>query len=164
MTKREILLDALASTPADISRLARSLEAIMPNREPDTPTSPQDVIIQLIHNENSFQGQLTRLLSEDGSNLPHTTSDRRVDDQHPSILQLGRQFNDARQLTLNALIPLGQKEWQRRAYLKDDERITLRFLVQHLIEHDIDCTNQLVEFVQAFRRPNSAINHFHPPS
>ena len=136
----------------------------MPNRERDTPTSPQSVVIQLIDHENSFQVQLARLLSEDESHLPHATPDPRTDEHNPPIVQLGRQFNDARQLTLNALMPLGQKEWQRTAYLKDDERITLRFLVQHLIEHDIDCTNQLVEFVQAFRRPKSAINHHHPPS
>lgn len=136
----------------------------MPNREPDTPTSPQDVIIQLIHNENSFQGQLTRLLSEDGSNLPHTTSDRRVDDQHPSILQLGQQFNDARQSTMNALKTLELKEWQRKAYLKDEKPVTLRFLVQRLVEHDIDCTNQLVEIIQAIRNANSTNNHYHPAS
>lgn len=158
------MLDALASTPADISRLVRLLEAKMPNREPDTATSPQDVIIQLIHNEKSFQGQLTRFLSADGSNLPHTTSERRVDDQHPSNLQLGRQFNDARQSTMNALKTLELKEWQRKAYLNDEKPVTLRFLVQRLVEHDIDCTNQLVEIIQAVRKANSSSNHYHPAS
>lgn len=148
MTRRTVLLEALASTPNDISRLIRPLEGAGWDwvADGDTP-SPWHIIAHLITTEKIYQDHISRILERDISDSLPGFQANSSQESHIPIGQLGRDFQQARGQTLQTLQAIGPGDWQRAAHLEPHGRISLRFLMQRLVEHDIEQTGRLVEAI-----------------
>ncbi len=143
MTHRAVLLEALASTPADIARLARGLDEAAAARRPEGGRSCRDLIAQLSYSEEHSRAQFRRILSEDAPALTAPDLTLAVD-AGEGMAVLVEQFARARAETLAWLSALGPGAWQRPAVHPTGGRTTLRFLVGELVASDIALTNQLV--------------------
>lgn len=151
MTRRAVILQALASTPADIDRLGRGLNPVAVAWRPhEAAWAPGEIIEHLLVVEALYCHQFQRIIAENIPLIPtlHPTSER----GEPVWPAAAEMFRQARQATLTLLQGLAPGEWQRTAVDETNRPITLRFLAQSLVEHDIEHTNQLVETVQAWRR------------
>lgn len=152
MTKRAILLQALASTPSDVERLVRGLEDVPTAWRPDnTVWSPGEIVDHLLAVEQIYLQQIRRLLREEEPLLPplHPPNERRY--ASVGLPVAAARFRQARAMTLTTLQDLPPGAWQRAGIHEAKGRITLRFIVQSLVEHDIEHTNQLVEIRPAWR-------------
>ncbi len=153
MTKRAVLLQALESTPADVARLVRSLDttAAVDNANPyAAPVG--DLLRRLSVVERAYHARLGRILTEDEPDLPPIDPETSPTDPAAAPAALGEAFDRVRGETLAMLRGLNPGQWQRAGLLDGRGRITLRFLTQELVEHDIEATNQLVELIQSWRR------------
>lgn len=153
MTKRIVLLEALASTIADLDRLVRDVdEATSAWQPPAMPRSQRDVVAHLVHTERAFRQDMMLVLREDWPTIAAHPSE---DNSHPtreSLDALAAQFAFERKQTLELLRELGPGQWQRCAIHAEKGRLTLRFLVQELVDHDIEHTSELVMIQSARRR------------
>lgn len=152
MTKRAILLQALESTPADVARLVRPLnqESVTHNSDPGA-RSALEVLSHLIGVERAYHRRLNRILTEELPEIPLIQPEETTHIQESSPGDLSQQFGRERAQTLATLRGLNPGQWQRAGIHETKGRSTLRFLVQDLIEHDIEHTNQLVEIMQGWR-------------
>ncbi len=143
MTKRAILLEALASTPPDVVRLVRGLDETAAVQQTDGGWSCYDIVAHLAHSEPLHLARLQRILAEDEPLLPPLHPNELIRDGAWSIAALAHCFRDARKVTLEWLHEIGPADWQRPAIHETHGRTTLRFLVQNLVAHDIEHTSQL---------------------
>lgn len=158
MTKRAVLLEALASTPTDIERLAHSLDETTAAWRPELggevhrSMSCYDVLSHLCAMEPLFLTRLERIVTEDEPTVPalHALT-LGLEDATIVAARSVEQFRQARMATLTFLQALSPAAWQRAAIHEHKGRLTLRFLVQDLVTHDIEHTHQLVEIQQARR-------------
>lgn len=161
MTKRIVLLQALASTPADIQRLIRQLDAPAAEWKVSAEAwSSADVVSHLTDVEQAYLVRLQRVLAEEEPAVPYIHPNAPSRAPGTSLSQLVEYFIRARETTLELLRRLTPGEWQRTAIHETKGRMSLRFLVQDLVDHDIEHTNQLVEIIQAWR----VISHDAPQS
>jgi uncharacterized damage-inducible protein DinB len=72
--------------------------------------------------------------------------------QQEDTADLLLQFKECRAETITFLKTLSPGQWQRPAIHEHTGKTTLRFLVQLLIEHDIEHMNQIVQLQQATRK------------
>lgn len=151
MTQRAILLEALASTPADVARLVRGLDEAAAGWSADGRLSCRAVVADLAAAEPLFRARLQRVVEEERPALaPLATAATASGDDTP-IAALAERFRSARGETLAWLQALGPGAWQRPARDASGSRATLRSLVQDLVAHDIDRTGQLAQ-IRASRR------------
>ncbi|CUS02199.2 protein of unknown function [Candidatus Promineifilum breve] len=156
MTQRAVLLQALASTPADIERLIRGLDESNAARQTDASAwSPGALIGHLLAVEHAYQGHIRRIIEE---NEPLLTAFPPPAEHQPgvSVATAAERFRQSREATLSILRGLSAGDWQRKAMHETRGRISLRTLVQRLVEHDIEHTNQLVEIRQTWRNSRAA--------
>ncbi len=156
MTQRAVLLQALASTPADVERLIRGLDEPSAARQTDASAwSPGALIGHLVAVEHNYQGHIRRMVEENEPLLP---SSHPPTEHEPGVgvAVAAEQFRQSRAATLTTLRGLSAGDWQRKAMLETGGRISLRSLVQRLVEHDIEYTNQLVEIRQTWRNRRGA--------
>ncbi len=152
MTRRSVLLEALASTPNDINRLIRPLDGVDLNWPVDRETqSPWHVVDHLVATEKIYQAHIRLILGENSPDLLSNNHAHEPQEERISIGQLGRDFQQARSETLQTLEAIGPGQWQKSAHLEPHGRLSLRFLMQRLVEHDIEYTGRLVESVHAWR-------------
>jgi len=152
MSKRIVLLQALASTPADLLRLARTFDAATGDEPLDAAEwSPRDVLSHLLFVERGYQARIALILSESEPLLPFINPELATDELFISHVAVGERFRAAREETLATLQALTPGQWQKPAIHATTGRTTLRSQIQILVEHDIEHTNQLVELLQARR-------------
>lgn len=153
MTKRAVLLQALESTPADVARLVRPLnqEGVAGHANPHA-RPVLAALGQLIYVDQAYHTRISRILAEDEPPLPPINPEDSTTGADATPAALSEAFGRVRAETLAILRALGPGQWQRAGLLDGRGRITLRFLIQELVEHDIERTNQLVELIQAWRR------------
>jgi hypothetical protein len=153
MTKRSVLLQALCSTPADMARLLCSADERAFSWQPAPDEWPAaTVLLHLVQVEQAYRHRLERIAREDEPWLPyiHPEVDDGAADARAADLQ--REFEMERAQTIHFLEGLAPGGWQRPAIHEIKGRTTLRFLVQDLVEHDIEHTNQLVVILQRWKR------------
>jgi len=150
MTKRDVLLQALASTPADVGRLVRGLDAAAADWR-GAGWSCHDVVAHLVYLEPLYQERLRRVLTEERPAVPYLHPNPAAHDHSRTIAQLAERFGDLRGQTLAALRAIGPGDWQRPAVHETSGLTTLRFLVQGIVDHDIEHTSQLVEILGQLR-------------
>jgi hypothetical protein len=151
MTKRIVLLQALASTPGDITRLARGLGEAPDWRPEPEAWSGRDVLSHLVLVERASLARLNRVFAEDVPAIAAIYPDPAAHDHHALPTALAETFRLARETTLSTLQNLPPGAWQRPATHETRGRVTARYLVHMLVTHDIEHTNQLVEIMQAWR-------------
>lgn len=145
-----MLLEALASTPADIARLARGLDEAAATWRPEDGRSCRDLVAELIRREEHSRDQFRRVLAEEAPALAAPDAPLAANDGEP-LATLTEQFAQARADTLALLSAIGPGAWQRPAVHPTGGRTTLRLLVQELVAGDIARTNQLAVLRSAWR-------------
>ncbi len=143
MTKRAILLEALASTPPDVVRLVRGLDETAAVQQTDGGWSCYDVVAHLAHSEPLYLTRLQRILAENEPVLADPHPNGVVRDPDRPIAAVADCFWNVRRVTLDWLREIIAADWQRPAIHETHGRTTLRFLVQNLVAHDIEHTSQL---------------------
>ena len=152
MTKRIVLLQALASTPNDLTLMLRGVDAGASRQRPaDGEWSMMDVVNHLIYVEKRCRQRLRRVLDEDGPWLPYIHPDEEAHDSQAPLSDRLARFEMERRQTLALLKEIGPGEWQRRAVHETKGDVTLRFLVQYIVDHDIQHLNQIVETQQRLK-------------
>lgn len=147
MTKRAMLLEALASTPADVCRLLRPLAAGQLGAPSDRALA--EIMLRLIQTEIDFQTAIG--VNADGSARVFTV-EALVGQVTVPMTALCEQFRLDRDRTLVLLDRLTPAEWQRKVHPLRSTATTVRLYAQKLVESDIKLTSRLVELVQASRR------------
>jgi uncharacterized damage-inducible protein DinB len=152
MTKRIVLIQALASTPADFNRMTKSVtQETAVWREREETWSLADIAAHLTLVERACLDRLRRVLDEDEPHVPPIHPDPERHELHRPVADLTAEFSAARVETLRFLESLAPGAWQRAAHLEFKGRMTLRYLVQDMVGHDIEHTNQAVEVLQRAR-------------
>jgi uncharacterized damage-inducible protein DinB len=147
MTKRIVLLQALASTATDLNYILKGVDD-QANGPVDGWTL-NDVLTHLIYVEGRYQERLRRMVEENNPTVPAILPEDTPLDATADTNALLNQFKEARAETVTFLMSLSPGQWQRPAVHETTGPTTLRFQVQILIEHDIEHMNQIVQLQQA---------------
>ena len=151
MTQRSVLLQALASTPADVARLVRALDESAAAWRPEGGWSCREVVAHLAHIEPLTLARLRRVLAEETPTVVALLPDPAAHDPDLPIARLAEHFQIARVETLDSLHEISPGDWQRPAIHAAKGRTTLRGLVDDLVAHDIEHTSQLVTILGQWR-------------
>lgn len=152
MTKRIVLLQALASTPTDIKRLLRGIDDSVARRRPaDGEWSIVEIVNHLLDIEERYRVRLKRVITEDTPYFDYMHPDETAMDDGMSIQALVKQFELARGETVGFLTAISQSDWGRSAVHETLGETRLRFLVQNLLDHDIAHLSQIVDVRQQLR-------------
>ena len=148
MTKRSVLLQALASTPRDVERMVRGLPPEGQDWRPDGGWSVAQVLARMVEAESVLRARLERTRREDNPRLPRY--DPANHDLPPvagaaSPDALVQEFRATRQQTLAFLTDLTPGEWQRPASREANGSTTLRWQVVDMMNHDMAHLGQLVD-------------------
>lgn len=152
MSKRIVLLQALAATPADLQRLMGSFSPAGARHASPGSWSPVEVVSHLLDVEERYRARLQRIVTEEQPSVPEIVPPEGgypVTEELPELLEA---FAGARAETLAFLKGLSAGEWQRRATHATWGELTLRFFVQNLVEHDTEHLNQLALLKQQSRQ------------
>lgn len=153
MTRRDILLPALASTVPDLNRIVRAFSTAASSWRPAVGQwSARDVLGHFIVTEQVYQSLLQRILTEDHPKVVASPSGMLSNGLVTELSALLSRFTAEREQTLSMLIALRPGEWQRVARHELHGLRSLRYMIQDLVDHDIDHTNQLVQIQSAYRR------------
>lgn len=152
MTKRIILLQALASTPTDIKRLLKGIDESTARRQPvNSEWSIAEIVSHLLDIEERYRVRLKRVITEDNPYFDSMHPDETVSDEDTPVGALVKQFELARGETIGFLSALSQRDWARPAEHETLGQTRFRFLVQNLLDHDIVHLNQIVDVRQQLR-------------
>jgi uncharacterized damage-inducible protein DinB len=152
MSKRIVLLQALASTPNDLRLMVQKLPAGLVHQRPDADNwSIAEILCHLIDIEGRYRQRLYTVVHENNPHLPAFYPDDSQYDAGVGLDELLDRFSQARNVTVTFLQELSMKQWQRPAVHAHWGATTLRHLVQHLVDHDINHLNQAVETQQQLK-------------
>lgn len=152
MTKRIVLLQALASTPTDVKRLFKGIEESTARRRPvDNKWSMAEIVSHLLDVEERYRLRLKQVITEDNPYFDYMYPDETVFDGEVPIQALVKQFELARGETIGFLSALSQRDWGRPAVHETLGETRFRFLVQNLLDHDIVHLSQIVDVRQQLR-------------
>jgi uncharacterized damage-inducible protein DinB len=152
MSKRIVLLQALASTPNDLRLMVQSLPANLVHQRPDPDNwSIAEILCHLIDIEARYRQRLYTVVHEGNPSLPALHPDETQYNEKATLDELLHQFGTAREVTVAFLQELSMKQWQRPAVHANWGATTLRYLVQQLVDHDINHLNQAVETRQRLK-------------
>jgi uncharacterized damage-inducible protein DinB len=152
MSKRIVLLQALAATPKDLLlTVGRMPEAAVYQQPTANQWSISMVLHHLVDVEARYLARLQRVVSEDRPSLPVIHPNEAIYQERPPLAELLSQFEQARAATIAFLKELLPGGWQRSAVHETWGETKLRFLVQHLVDHDTQHLNQILETQQQLR-------------
>ena len=144
MTRRNELLKALEATPRDLARILRGTDPSTRGTRPAPDQwSVSDVVNHLISVEARTLARLRRVAQEENPILPYLLPDPENHDLAASLDDLLTDFTGARAQTLAYLLPLPSGVWARPATFENGQRITFRYLVQLIVDHDTEHLYQL---------------------
>ena len=152
MTRRAVLMEALASTPIDIARLVRGLNETAAAWRAAAGWSCHDVVTHLAAVEPLHLARWQRIVAEEEPSLAAIEVDQTLVDATLSLSEVTKRFWQSRTLSLVWLREIQPVDWQRPANHETKGRTTLRFLVQDLVAHDIEHTAQLVTILGEWRQ------------
>jgi uncharacterized damage-inducible protein DinB len=141
MSKRSVLLAALESAPGDMRRLVQAADEASAHRRPSPDEwSLAEVLAHLVDVEGRYLARLKRVVDEDCPHVPSIHPDETVYEPAVPPGELLAQFGQCRDETLVYLRRLSAGDWQRKAVHETWGIVSLRSLVQALVDHD---TNHL---------------------
>ena len=146
MSKRAVLLDALASMPQDVAFMLRRAEGTAVYHRP-TPQewSIADVLLHLATMERLVLTQLQKIVQEERPFLPTLHPETQPEPDPRPLAELVTAVHDTRQQTLTFLHTLKAGDWQRTAVHETLGATRFRFMVQLLVDHDTEHLNQIIE-------------------
>jgi uncharacterized damage-inducible protein DinB len=152
MSKRALLLDALASMPKDLHfTLRRTTETAVHIRSTLDHWAIADVLHHLAVIEPLYLARLQKIVGEERPFLPLLHPETKPNPTPTPLAELLTAVGVARQHTLAYLQNLKLGDWQRQAVHETTGPTTLRFMVQHLVAHDTEHLNQLAQIQQAVK-------------
>lgn len=158
MTKRIVLLQALASTPTDLRRLLKDVDDADARRRPGPEEwSLLDIVAHLNDIEERYRKRLKRVITADNPSFAYLHPAASGPTGVPLSLLL-KQFEMARGETLGFLSSLSQRDWSRPAVHETLGETRFQYLVQNLLDHDIVHLRQVADvcrYVRAEQRPSS---------
>ncbi|MCL4869271.1 MAG: maleylpyruvate isomerase N-terminal domain-containing protein [Anaerolineae bacterium] len=153
MSKRIVLLQALAATPVDLRRMLKNgPDAAAHQRPSPNQWSIAHVINHLLDVEERYLARLQRVIQQENPSLPYIHPDESSYDPRPSLPDLITQFEQARAATLLFLKEQPPGAWQRPAVHQTLGPTQFRYLVQMLVDHDTQHLNQMIEIQRAHER------------
>lgn len=151
MSKREVLLEALGSTPGDLRLTVGGMaETAVFHQLSSAEWSVVDVVYHLGEVEGRYLGRLERVVKEERPYLPFIHPEEKAG-MNKKLEDLMQEFRDRRQQTMAFLQALKPGQWQRKGIHETWGEVSLRYLVQQLVEHDIEHLNQIVEIQRRAR-------------
>ena len=152
MTKRAVLLKALASMPSDLGRVLQGVDEAEARQRPTLgERSIIEILSSLVDAETRFLDQMQAVIHEEQPLLSATRQAETSDELDISLEALVERAKKARTETLTFLEGLSPGDWQRKAVHETWGETRLRFLVQHLVDHDTQCLSQLAGTRQKLR-------------
>ncbi len=149
MSKRAVLLAALASMPKDLSfMLRRTGETAVRQRPTPEEWSIADVLRHLITIEPLYLARLRRIVGEERPYLPYLHPETRPQPDPTPLPELLNIFSTTRNEMLAYLQSLNAGAWQRNAVHETLGPTKLRYMVQLLVDHDTEHLNQIVGLLQ----------------
>lgn len=153
MSKRDVLLEALAATPGDLERLVKKVDNTLITHRPNSDEwSIADVLCHLALVEELSVTRLKLVVENErpevASDLPSISPihpDPTAHDLLQPLTTMLAHFRKARQATIAYLRGLKAGDWQRTGFHPTRGRMTVRALVQYLVDHDTAHLNQIVE-------------------
>ncbi len=146
MSKRAVLLDALASMPNDLGFMLRRAEETAVHHRP-TPQdwSIADVLVHLATLEQRYLARLQKIVAEERPFLPFLHPETQPEPDLRPLAEFVTAVHDARQHTLSVLHTCKAGDWQRTAVHETFGDTKFRFMVQLLVDHDTEHLNQIIE-------------------
>lgn len=144
MSRRAMLIQALAATPRD---LARSLRHVAPEQAARRPApdawSVADVTAHLAEMEARFLGRLRQIIAEPNPHVAPLHPDEARHEPARPLDELLRAFTESRAATLAFLEGLEQRQWGRPLVHPSLGPTRFREQVQALVGHDSDHLAQI---------------------
>jgi len=135
MTKRAVLLKALASMPSDVERMLKAADS--------AERGFAHILHHFLDSETHYRTQFQAVIHEERPVLS-VLEPGLTDDDDVAFEELVDRFKEARQETLEFLEHLSVGDWQRKAVHESLGETSLRFLVQNLVDSDTHYLSQLV--------------------
>jgi uncharacterized damage-inducible protein DinB len=135
MTRRAVLLKALASMPSDVERMLQGADP--------SDSGLTGVLQHLLDSEARYRTQFRTVVLEERPVLS-ALEPGLSDGDAVALGELVDRFKAARQETLAFLEHLSVGDWQRKAIHESLGETSLRFLVQHLVDSDTHHLSQLI--------------------
>jgi uncharacterized damage-inducible protein DinB len=145
MSRRSVLMEALAATPSDLARMLRPVDAATVLARP-TPDDwcVADVVAHLGYIEPLYLARLRRIAEQDNPYEPYMHPDASAHDLRRPLSELFDEFAARRAETLTFLAGLAQRDWGRPLVHQTYGPSKLRDQVQGLVTHDNDHLEQIV--------------------
>lgn len=153
MSRRAVLLEALAATPRDLARMVPRIDPEQPLWRP-TPESwcLADVIAHIGDVEERYLARLRRIVEQDNPYEPYLHPDESAHDLARPLADLIEDFATRRAETIRFLSGLGQRDWGRPLVHEAIGPTRLRDQVQELVTHDNNHLAQIVALREAWER------------
>ena len=137
MSRRSVLIEALQSTPPDLARLLRPLDAAAARWRPVADEwCIADVVAHLGYCEAPYLARLRRVAEQDNPFEPALLPDESAHDLARPLAELLAAFVARRADTVAFLAGLEQRDWGRPLVHETIGPTKLRDQVQELVAHD----------------------------
>ena len=159
MSRRSVLMEAVAATPRDLARMLRPVDAEVALRRPAPDAwRIQDVVAHLIAVDLIYLPRWQRIVREDNPYERAVFPDASAHDLTRPLPELLAEFTAGRGAVIAFLAGLDQRDWGRPFVHETLGPSRLRDQVQALVAHDNEHLNQIVElresiFTMAQRAP-----------
>jgi len=150
MSRRDVLLEALAATPRDLERMLRRVNERAARWRPETGGwRLMDVVAHLGVVESLYLARFQRVVTEDTPYEPAFVVDTSLHDLGQPLMEHVAVFAKRRAWTRDFLGTLSQRDWGRSLVHAVDGTTRLRDQAQALIAHDNEHLSQLVTLREA---------------
>lgn len=137
MSRRNVLIESLESTPRDLARLLRPLDATAAQwRSAPDEWCTADVVAHLSYCEAPYLARLRRVVEQDNPCEPALLPDESAHDLARPLAELLAAFVARRADTVAFLSSLDQRDWGRPLIHATLGPTKLRDQVQELVAHD----------------------------
>lgn len=152
MSKRSVLLSALESAPGDLRRMAEVADEVAAHERPSPDEwSLAEVLAHFGDVEERYLTRLKRVVDEERPHVSYIHPDETVYKPTEPVHELLSRFEGRRAQTMMFLTGLSAGQWQRKAVHETWGDVSLRTLVQALVDHD---TNHLQQVAVIRKRLN----------
>lgn len=149
MTRRDVLLPALAATPRDLLRMLRNVdEAAARKQAAPHGWSIADVVAHLGDVEGRMLARFRRIVEQDNPYEPSMRPNVSAHDLSLPLPTLIEQFTTRRAETIAFLETLDQRAWGRPLRHETMGSSRLRFQAQTLVEHDNEHLAQILDMLE----------------
>lgn len=147
MTKRIVLMQALASTPEELASILSDWDEREAYPLSARAWSPRQVLAHFIDVEKRYLARLERVVAENRPAVERIDPDESAFDPQISTQVLLDQFRAARSRTLAFLKERSPEDWNRPALFESQGETDFQLLVQRLVDHDREHCNQITSWL-----------------